>query len=83
MDKKKTGVQGNGHLALVSNNIMYEDELKENFTKDFLEKFKQDEHFKSIFFSMQLGMSPYQVIEELCEQRKEIVKAIKSTRNDC
>lgn len=51
-------------------------ELKAKFTEEFFEEFQYDGEFRSIFKSMERGVTPYEVIEHLCKSKKELFKSL-------
>ena len=52
-------------------------ELRSKFTEEFFKEFLYDAEFRSLFESMLIGMTPYEVIEHLCKSKKELNKEIK------
>lgn len=52
-------------------------ELKAQFTDEFFEEFQFDAEFRSIFISMENGLTPYEAIEHLCKSKKELFNALK------
>ncbi|MCP4668147.1 MAG: hypothetical protein GY849_17495 [Deltaproteobacteria bacterium] len=52
-------------------------QLKSEFTKEFFEEYQYDTEFRSIFFSIQKGMSPFLAIEHLCKSKKELFNSLK------
>ncbi len=57
---------------------MKDDQLKLEFTAEFFEEFQYDTEFRSIFLSIQKGMTLYQVIEHLCKSKKELFNSLKT-----
>ncbi len=58
---------------------MGEHRLKDQFTKEFFDEFQFDPEFRSIFWAMEGGMSPYNVIEHLCRSKGDLMSALKET----
>ena len=58
-------------------------ELKAQFTEEFFEEFQHDSMFRNLFEGMARGLTPYEAIEHLCRNNKEIIssleRAIKNT----
>ena len=56
--------------------------MKSKFTEDFFEEFQYDPEFRSIFLSMEKGLTPFQVIEHLCKSKKALMESIEEAIKD-
>ncbi len=51
-------------------------ELKSKFTEEFFNEFQFDAEFRSIFESITRGLTPYEAIEYLCRNKKELLQSL-------
>lgn len=52
-------------------------QLESKFTPQFLEEFRHDAEFNALFKNMQMGMTPFEAIEHLCNSKKELFEHYK------
>ena len=52
------------------------EQLKLKFTEEFFNEFQFDAEFRTIFEAMTRGLTPYEVIEQLCKSKKELFKSL-------
>jgi len=56
--------------------------LVNQFTEEFFEEFQYDAEFRSIFFAMEEGMTPYTAIEHLCTSKKRLMAKLTEAINN-